>query len=119
MTDHERCLREGDISELKTNMKAAFHRIDELRGIHDVLAKQSDAMHLLAVGMAQTTGKVETLTSTVGNITDTIDTIQVDIEEIKRAPSDDYKYFKRQWLGGAVMMLIGYLLGALLKGVTL
>lgn len=112
MAEHERCLHEGDLAELKTNMKAAFHRIDELRGIYDVLAKQSDAMHMMAVSMAQLTGRVDTITGTV-------EVIQSDVEEIKRAPSDDFRHYKRSWIDGAVMLLIGYLVGALLKGVTL
>ncbi len=112
MTEQHRCLHEGDIAELKANVKAAFHRIDELKGIYGVLSKQSENIHSLAINITKLTERVDSTNMD-------IKTIQSDVEAIKKIPSEDYRHYKRQWVGGAVMLLIGYIMGALLKGLML
>lgn len=112
MEDLHRCYHEADIAELKTNVKAAFHRIDELRGIYGVLTSQSESIHELAINMTKLTERMDTTTNTIG-------AIQTDINDIKKVPVEDYRYYKRQWIGGAVMLLIGALIGALIQGVVL
>ena len=110
--DEHRCYHEGDIAELKANMKAAFNRIDELRGIYDVLSKQSENIHSLALNITKLTERMDST-----NID--IKAIQSDVEAIKRIPSEDYRHYKRQWIGGVVMLIIGALIGAILQGVSL
>ena len=112
MEQQRRCYHEGDIAELKANIKGAFHRIDELRGIYDVLSKQSENIHSLALNITKLTERMDST-----NID--IKAIQSDVEAIKRIPSEDYRHYKRQWIGGVVMLIIGALIGAILQGVSL
>lgn len=112
MTEQHRCYHEGDLAELKANVKAAFHRIDELRGIYDVLSKQSENIHSLALNITKLTERMDST-----NID--IKAIQSDVEAIKRIPSEDYRHYKRQWIGGVVMLIIGALIGSILQGVLL
>lgn len=112
MAEHERCLREGDLAELRTNMRAAFQRIDEQRMQGEALIKLTDSTHILATNLAILTEKFETMVEKMTKMETTV-------AEIQRAPADDFRHYKRSWIGGAVMLLIGYLVGAMLKGLTL
>lgn len=110
MEDLHRCYHEADIAELKTNVKAAFHRIDELRGIYGVLTSQSESIHELAINMTKLTERMDTTTNTIG-------AIQTDINEIKKVPVEDYRYYKRSWITGVIGIITGAILTALLSGV--
>lgn len=112
MAEHERCLREGDLAELRTNMRAAFQRIDEQRAQGESLIKLTDSTHMLATNLAILTEKFETMVEKMTKMETTI-------AEIQRIPADDYRHYKRQWIGGVVMLIIGALIGAILQGVTL
>ena len=112
MEQQHRCYHEGDIAELRTNMQAAFHRIDELRGIYDVLSKQTEHIHSLALNITKLTERMDATSSD-------IKAIQFDVEAIKKIPSEDYRHYKRQWIGGAIGVVIGMLITSILQGMML
>ena len=110
MEDRHRCDQEGTIAELRTNMKAAFQRLDEMRAISESITKITDSVHLLAVSVAKLAERMDITVERV-------DIIQKDISEIKATPADDFRYYKRQWIGGAIGVVIGMLITSILQGV--
>ena len=108
MTEQHRCLHEGDLAELRTNMRAAFQRIDEQRAQGESLIKLTDSTHMLATNLAILTERFETMVEKMTKIETTI-------AEIQRIPVDDYRHYKRQWVGGTIMLVTGALIGALLQ----
>ena len=112
MTEQHRCLHEGDLAELRTNMRAAFQRIDEQRAQGESLIKLTDSTHMLATNLAILTEKFETMVEKMTKMETTV-------AEIQRIPADDFRSYKKNWISGTVMLLIGYLVGALLKGLVL
>jgi hypothetical protein len=108
MTEQHRCLHEGDLAELRTNMRAAFQRIDEQRAQGESLIKLTDSTHMLATNLAILTERFETMVEKMTKMETTI-------AEIQRIPVDDYRHYKRQWVGGTIMLVTGALIGALLQ----
>lgn len=108
MTETNRCLREGDISELQANMKAAFQRIDEQREQGEALVRLTDNMHTLAITVATLVERTETIIKTVSKVEGTV-------AELKEQPSNDFRHYKRQLIGGTIMLVIGGIIGAMLQ----
>jgi hypothetical protein len=108
MTEQHRCYHEGSIAELKANMKAAFQRIDEQREQGEALIKLTDSMHTLAITVATMAEKMETIIKTVSKV-------EANVARLESVPIEDYRHYKRQWIGGAIMLVIGGVIGAMLQ----
>ena len=110
MTEQHRCVQEGSIAGLKADMRAAFQRIDEQREQGEALIKLTDSMHTLAITVATMAEKMETIIKTVSKV-------EANVARLEAVPIEDYRHYKRQWIGGAVGVVIGALITALLSGV--
>lgn len=108
--EQHRCVQEGSIAELKANMKAAFQRIDEQREQGEALIKLTDSTHTLAITVATMAEKMETIIKTVSKV-------EASVARLEAVPIEDFRHYKRQWIGGAVGVIIGAVITALLSGV--
>lgn len=108
MADEHKCDQIGVIAELKANMRAAFIRIDEQRAQGEALMKLTDSMHVLAISVATMSEKVETIIKTVSKV-------ESSVAKLEEIPMQDYRHYKRQWIGGAGLIVIGGIIGAILQ----
>ena len=108
MTEQHRCVQEGSIAGLKADMKAAFQRIDEQREQGEALVRLTDSMHTLAITVATLVERTETIIKTVSKVEGTV-------AELKEQPSNDFRHYKRQLIGGTIMLVIGGIVGAIFQ----
>lgn len=92
------CTREPELAVMQHMLDAHEKEIANLREIYVVINKLATSVEVLALQTTQMKGDVEK--------------IKVDVEEIKRTPSDDFKRYKQ----AIITTVIGIIVGALMTG---
>ncbi|MDU5080214.1 hypothetical protein [uncultured Tissierella sp.] len=94
------CTKEGEIATLKAENKTIFKEIDNLKNIQNTILELSTNITRLVEQMRETKEDVKT--------------IRDDLDEIKKIPSSDLHHYKKLIIGGAITIIVGFLVGKLL-----
>lgn len=95
-----KCTKEGEIATLRAENKTIFKEIDNLKNIQNTILELSTNITRLVEQMRETKEDVKI--------------IRDDLDEIKKTPSSDLQYYKKLIIGGAITIILGFLIGKLL-----